>query len=324
MSTKSLLIDTATRLFTDFCDKPAQDAAETGAWPDVLLDRLAEYGLLEIGMTESGLTIDEAFAVLEVAGRFAVPLPLAEFVLANRWLGRSRERVSIGLAIAGGADAVPWGRAVERVLAVTPADGLELLTPASVGEARNLAGEPRDTVSAERRERLEVDEPVYALLCLSRIVMMAGALDRVLELSIQYASEREQFGRSISKFQAIQHYLAQMAAQTAAAGRAADAAVDAAARMLERNDPALRQRFLLEVAAAKARVGEAVDAVVEPAHQIHGAMGYTHEHQLHHYTRRLWAWRDEYGGERYWQRLLGERVAALGADGLWDFIATRG
>ena len=101
--------------------------------------------------------------------------------------------------------------------------------------------------------------------------------------------EREQFGRSISRFQAIQHYLAQMAAEVAAAGRAAQAAAAAAAGDLT------DERFLLEVAAAKSRVGEAVGYVVETAHQIHGAMGYTYEHQLHHFTRRLWAWRDEYG-----------------------------
>ena len=56
---------------------------------------------------------------------------------------------------------------------------------------------------------------------------------------------------------------------------------------------------------------------------MHGAFGFTHEHSLHHYTRRLLAWRDEYGREREWQEQLGRRAAARGADQLWDFI-TRG
>ncbi|NJN51833.1 MAG: hypothetical protein HC809_08730 [Gammaproteobacteria bacterium] len=74
------------------------------------------------------------------------------------------------------------------------------------------------------------------------------------------------------------------------------------------------------VAAAKARVGEAAGIVAEIAHQVHGAMGYTHEHRLHHFTRRLLAWRDEYGRETYWQARLGHEVARLGADCTWKFV----
>ena len=114
---------------------------------------------------------------------------------------------------------------------------------------------------------------------------MAGTLQAVLDLGLQFAAEREQFGRSISKFQAIQHSLAVVAAEVAAAQRAADAGVDALGT----------DRFVAEVAASKARVGEAVGIVAEQVHQVHGAMGFTHEHRLHHFTRRLWAWRDEWG-----------------------------
>jgi acyl-CoA dehydrogenase len=60
---------------------------------------------------------------------------------------------------------------------------------------------------------------------------------------------------------------------------------------------------------------------VEIAHQVHGAMGFTHEHQLHHFTRRLWAWRDEHGSEAVWQARLGEHLCELGADQVWSFIA---
>ncbi|MFP6834824.1 MAG: acyl-CoA dehydrogenase family protein, partial [Pseudomonadales bacterium] len=103
-------------------------------------------------------------------------------------------------------------------------------------------------------------------------------------------------------------------AEVAAAVRSADAAVDAIGN----------ERFSLEVAAAKARVGEATGICAEIAHQVHGAMGFTHEHQLHHFTRRAWAWRDEFGSETYWRRRLGEHVAGLGADSVWNFLATRG
>jgi hypothetical protein len=53
-------------------------------------------------------------------------------------------------------------------------------------------------------------------------------------------------------------------------------------------------------------------------------MGFTHEHQLHHFTRRLWAWRDEWGSESYWQRRLGEWLSKQGPDKLWASLATSG
>ena len=147
-------------------------------------------------------------------------------------------------------------------------------------------------------------------LALLRAVQMSGCLARTLELSLEYAQERVQFGRPISKFQAIQHQLAVMAGEVAAATRAADGA-------LERLGDS---RFQVQLAVAKARVGEAAGIAAEIAHQVHGAMGFTHEHRLHHHTRRLWAWRDEFGNEAHWQRQLGQHVAAVGADQVWDFI----
>jgi hypothetical protein len=56
------------------------------------------------------------------------------------------------------------------------------------------------------------------------------------------------------------------------------------------------------------------------AHQLHGAVGFTHEHQLHRFTTRLWSWRDEYGGEREWAARLGRFAAVSGPAGLWDWL----
>jgi acyl-CoA dehydrogenase len=253
--------------------------------------------------------------VIKVSGRFALPLPLPELVLANRWRGDSQGFASIGRLQAAGAVAVPWGRRAEQVLATGPA-GVYPISITAVENGSNLAGEPRDQVSGSAGELLPGTRNAYELLALARTMQMAGGLERVLDLSLQYVTEREQFGRPIAKFQAVQHNLAVMAAETAAAIRCADAAADA----LDRDDD---QRLLLEIAAAKARVGEACGIVAELAHQAHGAMGFTYEHQLHHFSRRLWAWRDEYGAESFWQRRLGSALAAAGADALWDFIATR-
>jgi acyl-CoA dehydrogenase len=80
---------------------------------------------------------------------------------------------------------------------------------------------------------------------------------------------------------------------------------------------------LLEAASAKIRVGEAAGEGAGIAHQVMGAIGFTREHHLHRYTRRLWAWRDDFGNESLWAVKLGRLVAAKGADGLWPTLAAR-
>ncbi|MCZ6712021.1 MAG: acyl-CoA/acyl-ACP dehydrogenase [Gammaproteobacteria bacterium] len=315
MSTQQILIDSAERIFSDHCDKPLLDLAETGEFPGALWDVLKQNGFAELASDDSGFDLADVFAVLKVAGRHAVPLPLAESLLANRWLVQTEQFASIGLVNGDGVDQVPWGRNAALVIGVDPGGaGLVFREPTTAALGVNMAGEPRDRMAGATSTELVVNEPCFELLALSRAVQMAGSLERILELALQYANEREQFGRPIARFQAIQHNLAVMAAEVAAAVRSADAAVDAIG-----ND-----RFDLEVAAAKARVGEAAGICAEIAHQVHGAMGFTHEHQLHHFTRRAWAWRDEFGNETYWRRRLGEHVAGLGADSVWDFLATRG
>lgn len=317
METRTLLLDTATRMFADHCDKALLDAAERGEFPESLLDVVTEGGFQQLAMRSSGVDLPDALAVLKAAGHYAAPLPLAEMILGNRWLESDESLVSIGIGDDRSASDVPWGRRADAVIAVSPQSGAFLLRDLTVEPGTNLAGEPRDQVRGASSERLDLQEDPFTLLALTRVVLMAGALERALTLSLTYVSEREQFGRPIAKFQAIQHHMAVMAAETAAAIRAADAALAG----LDGD------RLDAEVAVGKSRVGEAVGVVAELAHQVHGAMGYTHEHQLHHTTRRLWAWRDEFGTERYWQCRLGEQlghlVASGGGDALWSFIATR-
>ena len=149
-----------------------------------------------------------------------------------------------------------------------------------------------------------------------RSQQMAGAMTRVLQQCIQYARDREQFGRPIGRFQAVQHNIAMLAAETAAAGSAADAAVKAIDRY-GLDDP----RTKIAVASGKIRSGEAAGSGAAIAHQVHGAMGYTHEYSLHQSTRRLWAWRDDFGPESLWAGRLGRQVAAAGDSELWPALA---
>ncbi len=154
---------------------------------------------------------------------------------------------------------------------------------------------------------------VYALGAGIRVVQMAGALDSVLGLSTRYVQERKQFGKPIGKFQAVQQNLAVMAGQVAAARSAANTV----AHGFGADDPGH------VMAGAKTRVGEAATIAAGLAHQVHGAMGFTQEYELHFFTKRLWSWRDEFGSEVYWSRHLGREVFQRGADATWDFITAR-
>jgi acyl-CoA dehydrogenase len=318
MSDDAMITDAAERMLADHCDKAVLDAAERGEFPEGLWTLLREAGFHQLAMPDSGVPLAEAFEVVRVAGRHALPLPLTEILLANRWLGEAQHLATIGVVRGQAVVDAPWARRAERVLALDVARNAWCeLTPGAgdVTGSVNLAGEPRDALPIPAAvEWVPLAEPAVTLLALGRAVAMAGALEACLDMSLQYAGEREQFGRPIGRFQAIQHNLAVMAGEVAAANRAAAAAVDAIGG----------ERFELEVAAAKARVGEAAGIVAEIAQQVHGAMGFTHEHRLHHFTRRAWAWRDEYGSETYWQERLGRHLAARGGDALWDFLATRG
>ena len=193
---------------------------------------------------------------------------------------------------------------------------------------RNLALEPRDdlrvavTPSAEGRAELPATV-LGSLGAMMRAAQMAGALEAILDLAVAYANERVQFGRPIGKFQIIQQELARLASHVAAAGTAAELAfraVDEAGSFGEIGRPG---DPTFEIACAKVVVGEAAEAGPRIAHQVHGAIGFTYEHSLHFATRRLWAWRSEFGTGEEWAERLGARVLTAGADALWPSITAR-
>ena len=300
----SLIADTAERIFSDHVDRGVLDAAERGEFPDALWRVVREAGLHLVGSPGSGTDGRDLFGLLSIAGRHAVPLPLAEILVANSFLDED------GLTTIAADGVAPWGRVADRVVTVEGEASVDF----DVAEDANLAGESRDRIQLRNARRVDVPGQFYERMALSRAALMAGALDRILAMAVDYATEREQFGRPIAKFQAVQHNLAVLAGEVAAARCACDGAI------VSLESPA----FAVAVAAAKARVGEAAGAAAEIAHQVHGAMGFTHEHSLHHFTRRLWSWRDEYGRETRWQEQLGRRVAACGADSVWDFLVGTG
>ncbi|MBV8133621.1 MAG: acyl-CoA/acyl-ACP dehydrogenase [Alphaproteobacteria bacterium] len=342
--TENIIVDTATRIFQDLCEPATINDAEKGVWPKALWDALEESGLPVAWVPDhlggAGATMADGFAVLRVAGRFAVPAPLAETLIAGWLLTLAGVTVPSGpLTIApvhadghitlrgdgqlgGRARRVPFARNAGHIAVLAHrgndhAVALVAATGLAISQAASLAGEPRDDVSFDGAVPAAVGPvPLDEDLLVSfgaavRLQQMAGALEKILEQSVQHALDRSQFGRPIAKFQAIQHNLSILAGEVAAAGAAADTAAEACSG---------REINVGEVAIAKVRGGEAAGTGAAIAHQVHGAMGFTYEHSLHHATRRLWAWREEFGNETVWAQRLGRMVAARGADQLWPFI----
>ncbi|MEM1434601.1 MAG: acyl-CoA dehydrogenase family protein [Pseudomonadota bacterium] len=319
-----LVLDTAERIFREHVTPALRERAAAGEFPQALWSALEAQGLFAVTDPELGLPAALPFELLKLAGRFAVPLPLAETLLATRWLEATpAEPTTIGLGPSAGAVLAPWGQQFTAVLRVSQpvpeaaagtTDRIERIgVTATVPAEHGLALEPLSTVEGRVQDELVVPD-ACAELALSRAALMSGALETVLELALRYASEREQFGRPLSRFQAIQHQIAVLAAEVAAAQMATAGAIAAFGA------PGWPEA----AAAAKIRAGEAAGIVSELAHQVHGAMGYTREHELHQFTLRLLRWRDEYGHEAEWQRWLGDRLLDRGAEQCWAFITDGG
>ncbi len=149
-----------------------------------------------------------------------------------------------------------------------------------------------------------------ALAC---VAMASGALQRCLDLAAEHVNTRVQFGKPLSKQQAVQQSLALLAEEVAVVTVAAQAA----AKARDRGDAQF------EIACAKLRTNRAIAVGTTIAHQVHGAIGFTQDYPLHRSTRALTVWRSQCGSEAFWSAHLGSFAAELGGAGLWTEIARR-
>ncbi|MBI5607241.1 MAG: acyl-CoA dehydrogenase family protein [Deltaproteobacteria bacterium] len=133
-------------------------------------------------------------------------------------------------------------------------------------------------------------EAVENRAAVAKCAEMLGVIGQAFELSLAYAKEREQFGRPIGAFQAIQHHLANMAV-----------AMDSARYLTYQAAWKLAQELPAEKEAsmAKAYVSQASGLVTRLAHQIHGAISFCDEHDLHLYTRKAKAAAASFGDADY-------------------------
>lgn len=347
MSDRRLLADTVRAIMTDH-GLPGTAATDEASWSAPLWQQLSAAGLTGVGVPEelggSGGDLADAAVVVRIAAAHAAPLPLAETlfpvaagcVAAHLPLpggpatlatgsGLGLTRRAGGVVLDGTVRRVPYARTAHRMLVVADAaDGpvAALVEPArcAMSAVDNLAGEPRDDVTlagvqvaAEQVGAVPAGTAQWllAMAALARAVQIAGALQAVLDLTVRYAGERLQFGRPIGRFQAVAHQVALLAG----AAVSVSAAVEAAVAAVSAGDT-----DGLAIAAAKTRASAVAGPAARMAHQVHGAIGFTQEHRLHHLTRRLWSWREEFGSEEHWAAVLGAEAITRGGDRLWPTI----
>ncbi|MGQ0826274.1 MAG: acyl-CoA dehydrogenase family protein [Actinomycetota bacterium] len=306
-------------------------------WAGLLVP--AEYG-------GAGRGLGDLAVVCEEVGRAAAPVPLvASAVLATLpvlWAGSESQRRRWLRALAAG-DCVgtlavtepgmrdPWAT---PTMGHPPLRGTKLLVPFATAAglvvvataAGFVAVDPEQSGHACRRHDHLGGEPLYEITfdgtdaeplgsagegasLLARVVDHAaiaalayavGLAQRALELAVQHARDREQFGRPIGAFQAVAHRCVDMRTDIDACRVLAHQAAWA----LDREGPADR-----EVAAALVYAHDAIRRVFLNAHQVHGAIGFSTEHDLHLYTRRAKAFELAYGARA---RQRDRLAAAIG------------
>jgi acyl-CoA dehydrogenase len=356
--TDQLILDTARRLFSDHSGADVVNQAELDEPPETLRDAVRAAGLSLAWVPEEaggvGGSLALGFNLIRLAASFAVPVPLVDTMIANLVLAKSGLELAEGWAALvfeeGELPTVEQGR-VNGVVDNAPGviDGSRLVVPVTDGGMvriatfafHNLAIEERESLAGEARARVAFDSVIPAQLspvvdsmsedglrqfcALVRACQIAGAFEKITGLTVRYVSERQQFGRPLGKFQAIQHKVADIAGESALA----NAAVEQAIRTLsECSEPFCGDNHVfLPVATAKVVTSEGAATVTRLAHQAHGAMGFSFEYPLQQYSRRVWGWREEYGSEFYWSERLGMSVASevghAGVEGgpVWDVVS---
>lgn len=350
---ENIVAETAERIFSDLADAQSINSAKTADWKAPLWAALTEAGLPLSWVPEdcdgSGSSLADGFSIASSAGKFAVPVPLVETMLAG-WLlsqaglpsppgmmtvapARPQDRIAFNAdgTLNGRVRGVPFAADAQHIAVIAAAvKGFTVaLVEASAChiEAGESLGHDALNVVAFNAVRPIAAKPAPSGFTPGSLMLMgatvrslqiAGSLETMLDISVRYSNERVAFEKKISKFQAVQHNLAKLAGEVAAAVAAAGSAADAIA-----NSASFDDAVFLEAASAKIRCAEAAEKGTAIAHQVHGAIGFSVEHILHRYTLRALAWRDDFGHESYWATELGKFVAARGADELWPLVASR-
>lgn len=303
---------------------------------DALWQQLAELGLTGMTVPEEhgGLGMNELDFVLlaQECGYVALPEPLVNTALvavpllnrlggehAARWLpaiAGGELRVAVGCSENGLVeDAAQAG-----LLLWAEPEALYLLTPEQFDARLNESVDPSrklyavDIDSGASPVLAGDDARKYYTAILDRGALGAaaqalGLAQRMVDISVQYTGERKQFGKPIGSFQAVKHHMANVAVRL----EYAKAPVHRAAYLLATDAPGASEA----VSHAKLVACEAANLAAKNSIQVHGAMGYTWEVDLHIFMKKAWALAGSFGDSGFHKQRIAARIfaedAALGA-----------
>lgn len=331
----TLIEDMFARLLAQSCSSAAVRAAERD--PDdrllkLLWDEIEESGLTNALVAETdggfGLSVAQILPLAVLMGVHALPLPLAETMVARALLLRAGVEpplapIVLAVVLSNNDRAtirtaeLPLARTARYVL-VSRGETLDLveLSPAVLSPPRSEFSLSTRVVAemAQIRDSIPADAIAFReTIALLHAAKLTGAMQRVLQMTIDYAETRSQFGRPIGKFQAIQQQVSVMAEHVAAARMAVQLAAGTGGWF---PDP-------LAAGVAKECASSAALIVAQTAHSVHGAIGISREHDLQLYTRRMAEWRAAEGAESYWATQVGREFFASNAARTADFVRAR-
>jgi alkylation response protein AidB-like acyl-CoA dehydrogenase len=266
---------------------------------------LAGLGVFGLTVPEEagGLGLDQrdALGVFQEIGRAGVPGPTADAFAACQALASSGEGAGAGwlARIAAGDAVVSVGLGAAPL--VESADQADLLI---LQDGVELHAVPQAGIRAERAESIDANRRLFTVawqpqpstllpggagrvtsvrdhLLLATSAQLVGLARQLLDLAVRHVSVREQFGRPLGALQAVQHRLADVAVGI----EFADPVIARAACSLAAGAPSAGR----DVAMAKVFASEAAERAAYTGLQVHGAIGYTQEHDLHLYALRAWA-----------------------------------
>lgn len=317
---ENLLADSFERLLAQVSSPAAVRTVEEGGDPAALWAPIEASGFLDVLVPEerggAGLGLADAFPLFMSAGRHALPLPFAHTVLARVCLASAGQDIPEGPITLLPSDGllweaatfsalVPYGASADWVLTTMEDRSVLLPVAAATREGATARGGIRhllvwNALPLESIISGPAQADIAAVSAAAHAALIAGAADRVVSMTLDYAGQRTQFGKPIGKFQAIQSQLAVMAERALVARIAAGMACQ--------SSNWIPQPLLAAV--GKGRASEAAAIVADISHAVHGAIGITEEYDLQLYTRRLREWRLSGGAEAHWDHQVGEALLA--------------
>ena len=316
------LLEPFLRLLEDVASPHAVRAIEASGVITELWDAFEQSGFLDALAPEmtggAGLTLLEVEPLLRAVGRYCAPAPIGETMVARARLAEAGAEIPSGpivLAPSNGLRTalVPLGGVAQHVL-IECSESIRLMSLREVAATATGAHNSLASLMAWKDETsgVAIAAPacgLRAICAVLRASAIAGAADRVLEMTVAYANERVQFGKAIGKHQAVQQQLAVMAEETVAARIASQLGCASGF------PPTLAAAAVAKEVASRAAV-----QIAEIAHAVHGAIGISEDLDLQLFTRRLHEWRLADGSESYWAGQIGAlRISAPQSSSL-DFV----